>query len=330
MKAVKMITILDPGIENSNRDPSSNLGDLIIQESVQREICGLFEGMKILNLSTHSCIEPEGFKAIRDSLFVFVGGTNLLSSNMRQYRQWKISFVDAFRVRKAILFGVGWWQYQERPDLYTEILLRSALSNQLLHSVRDSYTQENLKHAGIQNVINTGCPTMWPLANIKPEDFPQNQAESALLMLTDYNKKSELDKQLIELLLSKYETVYFWPQGRGDLQYIVDLDLPVKMLEHSLKSLQDFLKSNINFDYIGTRLHGGIYCLRAGRRALILEIDNRAKEIARDTHLPTVKRDDFRYINQWIEYGRIPRIKVNTDSINHWRKQFLSISSMSM
>ncbi|MBD2230084.1 polysaccharide pyruvyl transferase family protein [Phormidium tenue] len=320
-----MITVLDPGLENNRCTPSSNLGDLIIQESVKRELRNIFPISEIFSLSTQDFIEPEKIKFVRNSSHVFVGGTNLLSSKMRDYKQWKISFIDAIQIQKAVLFGVGWWQYQDKPDLYTSLLLKTALSSKYIHSVRDGYTQRKLEEIGFRNVVNTSCPTMWPLATVKPESFPVKKSENVLLTLTDYNKNPSLDKKLISLLTQKYKTVYFWPQGRGDLDYFSHLGFSVKILEHSFEALKVFLSSTLNFDYIGTRLHGGIYCLCASRRSLIIEIDNRSKELSEDTSLPTVKRNDLEYIEHWIESSFEFKVTLDLDAIKLWKSQFLRL-----
>lgn len=321
------ICLFDPGIENNIGQPSSNLGDLIIQEAVERELDKIFGIKNIIKFSTHAGLTKEEVEFIRnDCCFTIVGGSNLLSSNMNEYRQWKIGLKTVFQLKRAILLGVGWWQYQESPNLYTRILLKRALAKKGIHSVRDGYTKEKLQQIGIKNVLNTGCPTMWPLAGIHPENFPVAKSDNVLLMLTDYNKDIELDKKLLSLLFSKYEKIYFWPQGRHDAKYISELTSelksPVIILEESLASLDDFIHSGISFDYIGTRLHGGIRCLCAKKRALILEIDNRAKEIARDTQLPTVERVNVEYISKWIDGSFFPNIKLDLATIEQWKFQF--------
>ncbi len=316
------ICLFDPSIENNDYVPSSNLGDLIIQEAVNRELISIFNDCDIKRISTQTYLKQEQFRELHNYSLIFVGGTNLLSSKMNEYKQWKISLFDSFRIGNAILLGVGWWQYQENPNLYTKTILRCALSNKVLHSVRDNYTKLKLESVGIRNVINTGCPTMWPLAGLRPDEIPSSKAENALLMLTDYYQDIDLDKKLIEILIGQYKTVFAWPQGRNDLEYIRNFNLPVVILEHSLDSLDNFIKSGIQFDYIGTRLHGGIRCLLVRKRSLILEIDNRAKEIAIDTGIPTSPRNDFDYIKQWIEKPLITKIDLDVKLINKWKSQF--------
>jgi hypothetical protein len=47
-------------------------------------------------------------------------------------------------------------------------------------------------------------------------------------------------------------------------------------------------------DYVGTRLHGGIRCLKAGARCLIRKIDNRARTIAQAPPIPALPSSDHR------------------------------------
>lgn len=316
------ICLFDPGFENNSNSLSSNLGDLIIQEAVNRELINIFGECEVRSVSTHTNMKKEQIRTIQNCSLTFVGGTNLLSSKMNEYRQWKISLLNSFQIKNAILLGVGWWQYQESPNLYTQILLKSALSNKIFHSVRDNYTKLKLESIGIKNILNTGCPTMWPLSDIKPEDIPSSKSENALLMLTDYSRNIDLDRKLIELLTKQYKTVFVWPQGRKDLEYIREFKFPLVILEHSMEALNSFLKSEIQFDYIGTRLHGGVKCLLSQKRTLVLEIDNRAKEIAIDTGLPTAQRDNFDYIEQWIKSASITKIKIDISTIHRWKSQF--------
>ncbi|MBW4578154.1 MAG: polysaccharide pyruvyl transferase family protein [Tildeniella nuda ZEHNDER 1965/U140] len=322
------VCLLDPGIADHHKTLSANLGDLIIQQAVLREITHLFGEQHIVNISTHVPLEEEHFQLIQASSVILVGGTNLLSSRMNHYNQWKIFFRDALRLQKrVILMGVSWWQYQGRPNFYTLALLHLALSSSRLHSVRDPYTELKLRSMGFWNVVNTGCPTMWTLANLKPDDIPQTKAENVLLMLTDYARNGELDRNLLKLAIKHYKTVFFWPQGAGDLDYVKSFSLPVTLLDRSLIALEDLLTMEPSLDYIGTRLHGGIRCLLAKRRSLILKIDHRATEIARATGLPSADRHDFQSIEAWIKAPFVTRITIDTAAIERWRSQFRSITA---
>lgn len=316
------VCILDPGVEDNQGTLSSNLGDLIIQEAVHREIHSLFQQVEIVSISTQSPMHDDHIDVLRACDLTFVGGTNLLSSYMNKYKQWNISIKRAFQIKNAVLLGVGWWQYQDSPSLYTKMLLNLALSRDFVHSVRDSYTLEKMRSMGYRNVMNTGCPTMWPLAGFQPEEYEKVKQSNVLVMLTDYYKSIEIDRKLLDILFANYKDVYFWPQGRGDEAYIKELNYPVKLLGHNIAAFVEFLNTGIDFDYVGTRLHGGVRCLLEKKRALILAVDNRAREIAKDTNLNVLDRKDIEGIANWINGPTETKLAINTENINKWKRQF--------
>lgn len=316
------LCLFNPGVEDNQGHPSSNLGDLLIEKAVLREVKAIFPEAQLRLISTQVYPQAKQLRALAGCQVRIVGGTNLLSSNMDSYCQWKIKPLDAAVIRKAILMGVGWWQYQEPPNEYTRKLLRRALSIDALHSVRDSYTEDKLRSIGMHNVINTGCPTMWPFARVGSDDIPRQKAPEALLMLTDYSQEPELDKRLTDLLLANYRTVYYWPQGRNDLELVAGCDSRLVRLESSVAALEAFIGSGKQFDYVGTRLHGGIICLLARKRSLILEVDNRAREIARDTGLTTCERDNFEFMTRWIAGPTETHVSVDEAAIGKWVAQF--------
>lgn len=319
------ICLFNPGIEDNFGTPSSNLGDLIIEKAVRRELARISCGARVFSITTQAYPGRKQLSRILRSRLHLVGGTNLLSSNMDEYNQWKFTPFQASLIRKAVLLGVGWWQYQDAANEYTRRLLRRCLSDEWLHSVRDDFTFRKLKEIGIENVVNTGCPTMWPLADYSPADYPREKADSVLLTLTDYislHIQPELDVTLVELLLDKYKTVYYWPQGRQDLGLVSRWGSRLKILDHNIASLFWLIEGPEPLDYVGTRLHGGVACLLARRRSLILEVDNRAAEIAKDTNLTTCARDDFDFISKWISGPTNTIIQMDTRAINRWREQF--------
>jgi hypothetical protein len=322
------ICILDPGIRDNHGSNSMNLGDVIIQEAVTREVGSLFGTCDIVRVSTHAAMKREHISKIQDSKYVFVGGSNLLGNGifsirrLKWWRQWKVSLSDARQIGNAILLGVGWREYEGNTGWYTRSILREILSKQALHSVRDEYTAKKLRAIGFENVINTGCPTMWPLAELKQAEIPTHKADNVLIMLTDYRCDIELDAGLLEILVSNYKKVYCWPQGHGDRAYVSNFGYPVEMLDHSMDAIREFLETQDNCDCVGTRLHGGILCLFAKKRTLIIRIDNRAAEISRENSLPTIERDDFGGILRWIRGPSKIEIRINKEPIDRWKKQF--------
>lgn len=318
------LCLFDPGISTHSGAPAENLGNLIIQRAVLQEIHALFKGWEIVPISTFQLPTPELRREMRRADLCIAGGTNLLTSEMDRYRQWVISPKVALGMRRTLLLGVGWWAYQAPPNLFTRIFLRLLLSPRGLHSLRDQYSLGQLAAGGYTNAVNTCCPTLWPLADASPTQTPLRKAQDALLLLTDYAQAPEHDQRLVTLLTSQYRTVYFWPQGATDLEYVGKLRANLTLLDRSFDAFTRFTREHPDFDYIGTRLHGGVHCLIHRRRSLILRIDNRAAEIARDTGLRTVAREDTEGIRQWILNPEPFRLQLPTAAIAAWRNQFIA------
>jgi len=118
------------------------------------------------------------------------------------YLEWaKDHIKDYFKMKNIILMGVGWWQYQSKPNLYTKILLNKVFHSQMLHSVRDNYTKIMLESAGITNVINTGCPTLWNLTPEHVSQIPREKSESVVMTVTAYKPNKVEDKKLFQILI---------------------------------------------------------------------------------------------------------------------------------
>ncbi len=316
------VCLFDPGLDNNSGQPSGNLGDLVIQQAVDRELRTAIGDFSLTRISTHETPTPELRRALGQADFIVVGGSNILTSEMNVYRQWVISIRHAFAVRRAILLGAGWWKYQNPPNLYTRFFFRLLLSRKHTHSVRDGYTLKQLAAAGWKNAVNTGCPTIWPLDGRSERDYPGSKAANVLLMLSDFAPDLEADRRLAEILSQRYEKVFVFPQGKFDLDYLRNFQMPWIVLDRDIGSLNRFLADTPSLDYIGTRLHGGIHCLNRGIRSLILEVDNRATEMGRDFGLPTVARHDFAAIEAWTERTLPFRVHLDTKAIETWRKQF--------
>ncbi|WP_281166306.1 polysaccharide pyruvyl transferase family protein, partial [Liquorilactobacillus sicerae] len=139
---------------------------------------------------------------------------------------------------------------------------KKVMNSKIIHSVRDSYTQKKLKEYGIKS-INTSCVTMWHLTpdylfNIKREKSP-----AAILTITDYcadEKYLLAYKEMIEIVLRNYDTVFLWLQSPSDFKIIKNLDIEdfsrINIVPPNLDSYNHILEKGV--DYIGTRLHGGI------------------------------------------------------------------------
>jgi len=303
---------------------TENLGDFIIMDAVRDHINKMFPNSMVLHTATHERIYRPTYQMVKKSDLSFVGGTNLISSNMNYYNQWKINLIDSLFLRNIILMGVGWWQYQKEANLYTRHLLKSVLNRSIIHSVRDSYTEAMLKKAGFNNVINTSCPTMWGLNEQHCSTIPKSKAKNVVTTLTDYNKDPKNDLAFIQLLANSYDNVYIWPQGSGDLNYIDSLEISkyANILPPKLESYNSLLETDESLDFVGTRLHAGVRALQKKRRSIIIGIDNRAFEKEKDFNINVCPRDQIDKLKSLIFSDVITDIKLPVENIALWKSQF--------
>ena len=219
---------------------------------------------------------------------------------------------------------MGWWQYQDNPDIYTRAFLKRLLSAEGIHSVRDEYTKQKLSCIGIKNTANTCCPTTWGLTPAYLSKIPTKKTDNVVFTLTDYNSSREIDYQLLEFLADSYRKIYYWVQGVGDLKYIRSfkgLTERVNIISPKLKDFNQTLDS-LDCDYVGTRLHAGIRAIQRGKRALILAVDNRAVEIANDINLNITHRKDISGIREFVFGEYRTQLNIPYDEIKRWKAQF--------
>lgn len=314
---MKNIALFDTSIA------SDNLGDGIIMDAVSTHLREIYGQDSFTNVPTHIPLSAQNRADIKNCEIGFVGGTNLLCANWILKPQWKVGIFDAFTLPHPVLMGVGWRHYQRPTDLPTKLFLKQLLNKNYIHSVRDSYTYERMKLMGFENVINTACPTMWKLTPEHCASIPTKRAPHVLTTVTAYRHDPELDKKWLEVLLAAYDKIYLWPQMQGDDKYVADMNLgkKIEVLDPTLAAYDKAL-STLDVDFLGTRLHGGIRALQHKRRTLIIEVDNRAVEIARDTKLPTIKRDNAEGIKSWIGSDTPTVLTLPWENISKWKSQF--------
>jgi hypothetical protein len=273
---------------------TDNLGDQIIMRFCEQRLRELFTDYRVLRYSTHACPPAAAEKDIRRAAYRFVCGTNLLTSHIEQHWNWTLppGVSGKWPYRNSILFGVGWHSYQDKCSEYTKLVYREILHPRYLHSVRDSYSEDKLKEAGFRNVINTGCPTMWGLTPAFCATIPEGKAKNVVATITDYRRDPERDRSMLELLLRRYDRVYLWLQGRQDAAYLAELKVSgsIQTVPRSLEAYEALLTQG-DVDYVGTRLHAGIFALNHRVRSIVIAVDNRAAEIAKDTNLTICPRE---------------------------------------
>jgi polysaccharide pyruvyl transferase WcaK-like protein len=327
------IGLIDPALYNNGGEPSPNLGDQVISRAVHRELRTIFgEATEIVAIPSHAYPTPRSVALLKDAQYVFVGGSNLLYFRWWRPASWKLGFVGLTSYRDLILMGCGWGGYEIPSGYYGRWVASTVLSSMHAHSVRDEYTRDMARHGlKLQQVINTACPTMWCLTPDFVRSLRRTRANSCIFSLTDYDKDQNADAQFVRELGRLYANdLLFWPQGAGDLEYVRALGYGGPVIERSLDCFLKVLTSGVEYDYVGTRLHAGILCLEHGVRSLVIAIDNRAKEISADTGLPSIVRGDVSGLTKWVEGGDCAGICLPIDSIEAWRRQFMSSSSIGL
>ncbi|AQW57894.1 polysaccharide pyruvyl transferase family protein [Vibrio owensii] len=303
-----------------------NVGDEIIYDSVSHELKNIFSMSQFFKVPLHDYPNKYGLKRLKESELAFVGGTNLLTSDIVRKRQWKYTRLHHILSHnpELILLGTGWQDYQSAPNLLTSIFYRSVLSKKFVHSVRDEYSKDKLKSIGVENVINTGCPTTWRLTREHCCAITPKKANKVVFTLTDYRPDKVKDVEFINVLLKEYESVIFWPQGSKDLEYINSLNVDISSIEtigSNLSSFDDVLKSN-NIDFVGTRLHAGIRALQHKKRTLIIGVDNRAIEKKKDLNIPVLDRSGLSSLASLLNSNLVMDITIKSEQIEQWKRQF--------
>lgn len=310
-----LISVFDTTVSDNN------LGNMIIMEDIYSHLFQMFPSAFYIKLPYLDTIGNESIRYIQQSNLVFFGGTNALAGEMEHYRQWGIDFSNASQIRNVILMGVGWWQYQSHISEYTKKILQQVLHTKFMHSVRDSYTAAKLNDLGINNVINTGCPTLWNLNQAICNQIPQEKAEDVLLTFTNYNQDKR-DIELFTIVKRNYRTVYLWVQGPEDYEYAKNICSQIKFIDPNLRSLDDLLSSTSSIDYVGTRLHAGIRAMSFKRRAIIIGIDNRSIEMSRDFGLKVIKRTELDLLEGEIHRKFKTELHIPFENIAIWKNQF--------
>lgn len=319
-KELQRVAIIDTGIA------TANVGDLIIMASVNALLRPLFPMAIFFRIPSHEYMSYESSKLLSHCDHVFVSGTNLLSSSLDTLKQWKISAYELASLRNLILLGCGWWQYQDAPNNYSTLALRSILHRTAIHSLRDAYTLSKMLTLGL-SAVNTACPTMWSLSAQHCARIPTRKARYVVSTLTDYNQNRRDDSLLLNSLSCNYERVYIWLQGSNDYIYLESLlkNSPnnIELIAPTLEAYDAFLKACDNVEYIGTRLHAGIRALQKSKRTMIAAVDNRAIEIANDTNLPVIPREALsEQLDSIINQPRDTRIDLPNEHIERWKGQF--------
>lgn len=307
---------------------SLNKGDEIIMKCIRYHLTDLTKNANVFTLPTH--VSPfhwyqvargsHRVKFYTNARYKFVCGTNLLTMNMlTHFPQWNINLFNYFPLKGSILFGVGAGK-GSKINSYTKMLYKKVLSPSYVHSVRDQRTKEFLEAMGFK-ALNTGCPTLWSLTEDFCKQIPTKKSDSVIFTLSASNDLVK-DQLLIDVLNKNYNKLYFWIQGAEDLNYFQTFKNTnkVKIISPSVEEYEKILNTDV--DYIGTRLHAGIYAMRHKKRSIIISIDERARGMSQTYNLNTIESNEVNKLEQMIHSEIITKVNVNFDSVEKWFSQF--------
>lgn len=312
---------------------TTNNGDFIIYENAKRGIQPLLEKSFVMEFGTHLnnlgilhyCVHSSKVSFADSCDYKFVLGTNLLTSNMwRSIRQWPVGPFNRLIYKNCIMMGTGITYDKTKMDLFTRQMYQQILRKDIVHSVRDEKSKKMLETISGVKAINTGCPTLWGLTPDVCDKIPVKKAKNAVVSVSGY--KSQIDKKadqiLVDTMEANYDKIYLWVQTIEDEHYYKELNHKKEAV--NIYSLYEFkrLCENGNVDYIGTRLHGGIFAMQNLVRTIIIEIDHRASGFREDNHINTISRANIEELEDYLNCDVKTEIVLRESEIKDWLSQF--------
>ncbi len=322
------IILIDPSVG------TSNIGDQIIYESIAKHMDFLFKNHFVVRYSSHTPLVhlhqllKTNFitKNCDSAQFKFLGGSSILKGNLLKYTlDWNVNIFTSSLYKDSICIGARVeGDSFSIPNLYTRKVYDRILSKDYIHSVRDDRAKVFLESMGFK-AINTGCPTTWDLTSQHCAKIPTKKSERAIFTLTDYRPDRGADEQLLTTLLKNYRDVIFWPQAAYDLEYFKTLPKSnqCKVLGPSLNAYREILKAG-DIDYVGTRLHAGIFAMQYAAKSIIIGIDNRARDMAKSFNINFLDRCNINQLDKQINTRFSTDIGQFSKNIEEWKKQFKS------
>ncbi len=307
-----------------------NIGVDVIMECTRKELSGILENNIVCTFPTHTPMchsyqvgKTDYTKWIEEADYKFISGTNLLKMNMlKRSPLWNVNIFNYRPLKDSILVGVGRAGQVKELNWYTKLLYKKLLSKNYIHSVRDEETKNILEDMGFR-AINTGCITLWGLTNEFCAKINKTKQKN---VVTSFNCKSpdiDKDNKVIRLLKDNYEKIYFWPQTIGDIEYFNKLSNieGIEIISNSLNRFA-YILENEEVDYVGARLHGGIFCMHHYIRTIILSVDYRSTDMQKTYNINCVPREDINEIEKMIQSELDTKVNVDQEKIDAWLSQF--------
>lgn len=307
-----------------------NMGDYIINNSINRELSELLKDNFVCHFPTHVPLmhwyqrffNYGVYSYTKAADYKFICGTNILKKNMfLPAPDWNVNIFNYKPYQNSILVGCGMDGDFQTINFYTKILYKKILSKDFIHSTRDERTKLFLESLGFK-AINTGCATLWSLTEEKCKKIPTKKSKNVVFTLTDYCKDMVKDQQLIDCLSKNYENVFFWVQGSEDFNYLKQLNnIDNIQIIYGLDAFEELLQTK-PIDYIGTRLHAGIFAMQNEVRTIIIAVDNRTRDMQKNYNLNVVERKDIQKLEKKINSEFHTNINLDIEKIEQFKNQF--------
>ena len=317
---------------------SSNLGDEIIFDAAKRNMQEVLDGHFSLRLATHvnnfsmkqMLHRNSKIRYFQEADWKFVCGTNLLAQTRwgKINSQWQLYPSNLSIYRNCVLIGAGTTEKTEKPDFYARLLYGKVLSREYVHSVRDELTRRIVESLGCK-AVNTGCPTLWELTPEHCSAIPAGKSGSCIVSVSGYRHQTDprRDAAMLRIVRRNYDHVLAWIQTTDDREYLHYLEASLGMEPlpgiYSLNALRKVLQSG-NVDYVGTRLHGGIFAMQNYCRSVIIGIDHRADGFLETNNLPVIPRRNVELeLEDRINSRFATEIRIDSGAIELFKSQFI-------
>ncbi len=328
---MKKIAIFDTALG------SSNAGDEIIFDAVKRNMKEVFEANFSLRLATHvnnfsmkqMLHRNSKIRYFQEADWKFICGTNLLAQTRlgKINSQWQLYPSNLTIYKNCILIGAGTTEPTEKPDLYARMLYKKVLSREYIHSVRDDLSKKIVESLGCR-AVNTGCPTLWELTKEHCSAIPTGKANHCIVSVSGYSRQTDprRDAAMLRIVRRNYDKVWAWIQTTEDEGYLDALEVssgeePLPRI-YSIGAFRRILCGG-NIDYVGTRLHGGIFALHNYCRSIVIGIDHRADGFFATNNLPVLPRRNVESeLEERINSRFETDIAIDTEAIALFKSQF--------
>lgn len=321
---MKNIILFDTSVGTTNK------GDDIIMESAELGLQNITKGNFVVKIPTHitpfSILQTRTWwkaKWVENADLKFICGTNLFAKNlMYPTNDLNVNLLNCKPLKNSVFLGIGNSMLDKKTNWYTQYVYKSILSKEYIHGTRDDETTEMLKEYGF-NAVTTGCPTLWGLTPEFCHDIPKDKADEVVFTLTGSQRDCTKDQDMVDTLKRNYKKRYFYVQTIWDMDYFNSLQglEDVEIVSPNIDQYSEFLNTH-DVDYIGTRLHGGVYSMQHKKRAIIISIDNRARNINKVSNLNTLDRKNIDELETLIRSRIITDIRVDYSTLDRWLSQF--------